>query len=68
MAPFFFVGLVVTSLAAFLPQPLRQSYISRLEWWETHTGGTHIFLVLLVAYWLVRLIFLNKFYINLVMN
>ena len=68
LAPFFLLGLILIALVTILPATLKQPIIISVEQLEKRTGITGIFLLVLVGYWLIRLVFFHNSYINLVMN
>ncbi|MEM9774585.1 MAG: DUF2752 domain-containing protein [Chloroflexota bacterium] len=68
LAPFFLVGLILIALGAILPSGLRERLILFVERIEVKTGLGIIFCGVLIAYWLIRLLFFTNSYMNLVMS
>lgn len=68
LAPFFAIGLLIIALASVLSNTNRQKLVDLVAQIEMQTGSVTIFLLTLVFYWLIRLIFFNQTYINLIFN
>jgi hypothetical protein len=58
-APFFLLGLIVLLIVSLLPDPVFFKVLGWLEKVERRTGITSILLLLLIIYWIARLIFLG---------
>jgi hypothetical protein len=65
-APFFLIGLVVIGLGAVLPGRGRQALIGNLQTIEQRTAITTVLLAAFFAYWLVRLLFLQSTFFQLI--
>lgn len=65
-APFFLIGLVVIGLGALLPSRGRQVFIGNVQKVEQSTAITTVLLAALLAYWLVRLLFLKATFLQLI--
>jgi hypothetical protein len=56
-APLVVLALLFTGLALLLPEGSRRALVGRAESFERRTGATAAALVVLLIYWLVRLLF-----------
>jgi len=65
-APFFLIGLVVMGLGALLPSRGRQAFIGNVQRIEQRTAITTLLLAALFAYWLVRLLFFQSTFFQLI--
>lgn len=66
-APIAAISLVLILASGILPTFLRINLIDKVRLFETRTGVTALFLISLIAYWLVRLLFFHKALYALVM-
>jgi hypothetical protein len=58
-APLILLGLVLLLVVSLLPEPLYTKALGWLEKVERCTGITSIMLLLLIIYWIARLVFLG---------
>jgi uncharacterized protein DUF2752 len=64
-APVVLLGVIVVGSAGLLPERERLSAINRLELLERRSGITVILLFALILYWLVRLLFMQTAFVEL---
>lgn len=68
LAPVFLIGFCLIFLGAVLPKDIRESFTGFVERVEIKSGAGIIFCVVLMIYWLVRLIAFTDSYMTLIMN
>jgi hypothetical protein len=64
----FLVGLMIVGIVTILPNQRRLKALTYLQQLESKTGFVAIFLIILVVYWLARLIILRSVFINLILG
>lgn len=67
-APLFLAVFLLMAVVMVLPSQQRQAAINWIKQVERSTGITAILLILLVVYWLARLIFYREAFINLILG
>jgi hypothetical protein len=60
------VGLLLVGVVSFLPRPFHTQTRSIIAKWESQTGFVAILLLALVFYWLVRLLFWQGAFLQLI--
>ena len=69
LAPFFVLALLIIGIFAIFPESKqRTEWMGTIAKIENKTGITALFLILLVVYWLQRLLFGGEAYFNLIMG
>lgn len=65
-APVVLLGLIFLSATVVLPESTRSSWLNRVDRLEQKTKLVFILLVALIIYWLVRVLFLQQLFVQLI--